>query len=110
MLLQLLLIILFTEKTGPGFFFLTEPLYLFHWYQQVTSRRGQAAGPGVVVVPFDEAGKQVMYRSPPLRQERKIVEDTTDHDAHAKDHEARNIECFWGSLSLAGGGISLKTC
>ena len=34
-----------------------------------------------------QAGKQVMYRSPPLRQERKIVEDTTDDEAHAKDHK-----------------------
>ena len=73
--------------------------------------KGPGSWPGVVVVPFDKAGKQVMYRSPPLRQERKIVEDTTDHDAHAKDHEARNIDqCFWGSVSLAGGSISLKTC
>jgi len=40
---------------------------------------------------FKKAGKQVMYRSPPLRQERKIVEDTTDHDAHAKDHEVFDI-------------------
>lgn len=30
-----------------------------------------------------------MYRSPPLRQEQKIVEDTTDDEAHAKDHKAR---------------------
>ncbi|CAE8611597.1 unnamed protein product [Polarella glacialis] len=36
---------------------------------------------------FKKAGKQVMYRSPPLRQERKVVKDTTDDEAYAKDHK-----------------------
>lgn len=40
---------------------------------------------------FKKAGKQVMYRSPPLRQERKIVEDTTDDEAHAKDHKVFDL-------------------
>eukprot|EP00933_Yihiella_yeosuensis_P042637 TRINITY_DN37285_c0_g1_i1.p1 TRINITY_DN37285_c0_g1~~TRINITY_DN37285_c0_g1_i1.p1 ORF type:complete len:632 (+),score=164.79 TRINITY_DN37285_c0_g1_i1:184-2079(+) len=40
---------------------------------------------------FKKAGKQVMYRSPPLRQERKVVKDTTDDEAHAKDHEVFSI-------------------
>ena len=42
-----------------------------------------------------------MYRSPPLRQERKIVEDTTDHDAHAKDHEAQDMGSF-GLVEFGG--------
>eukprot|EP00913_Durusdinium_trenchii_P034228 g32033.t1 len=40
---------------------------------------------------FKKAGKQVMYRSPPLRQERKIVEDTTDDEAHARDHKVFDL-------------------
>ncbi|CAE7236996.1 FAP100, partial [Symbiodinium pilosum] len=40
---------------------------------------------------FKKAGKQVMYRSPPLRQERKVVEDTTDDEAHARDHKVFDI-------------------
>ncbi|CAJ1433775.1 unnamed protein product [Effrenium voratum] len=40
---------------------------------------------------FKKAGKQVMYRSPPLRQERKVVEDTTDDEAHAADHKVFDI-------------------
>merc|ERR1712217_75541 len=35
---------------------------------------------------FKKAGKQVMYRSPPLRQERREVKDTTDDEAYARDH------------------------
>lgn len=44
-----------------------------------------------------------MYRSPPLRQERKIVEDTTDDEAHARDHK---VGRFWALL--AGGGVGRK--
>eukprot|EP00930_Biecheleria_cincta_P058353 TRINITY_DN44193_c0_g1_i1.p1 TRINITY_DN44193_c0_g1~~TRINITY_DN44193_c0_g1_i1.p1 ORF type:complete len:629 (-),score=163.78 TRINITY_DN44193_c0_g1_i1:26-1912(-) len=40
---------------------------------------------------FKKAGKQVMYRSPPLRQERKVVKDTTDDEAHARDHKVFSI-------------------
>eukprot|EP00931_Biecheleriopsis_adriatica_P073183 TRINITY_DN47522_c0_g1_i1.p1 TRINITY_DN47522_c0_g1~~TRINITY_DN47522_c0_g1_i1.p1 ORF type:complete len:624 (+),score=190.65 TRINITY_DN47522_c0_g1_i1:105-1976(+) len=40
---------------------------------------------------FKKAGKQVMYRSPPLRQERKVVKDTTDDEAHARDHKVFDI-------------------
>jgi len=36
---------------------------------------------------FKKAGKQVMYRSPPLRQERREVKDTTDDEAYAHDHK-----------------------
>merc|ERR1719222_1751071 len=36
---------------------------------------------------FKKAGKQVMYRSPPLRQERKEVKDNTDDEANARDHK-----------------------
>eukprot|EP00928_Gymnodinium_smaydae_P080822 TRINITY_DN64441_c0_g1_i1.p1 TRINITY_DN64441_c0_g1~~TRINITY_DN64441_c0_g1_i1.p1 ORF type:complete len:644 (+),score=256.46 TRINITY_DN64441_c0_g1_i1:193-2124(+) len=36
---------------------------------------------------FKRAGKQVMYRSPPLRQERKVVKNTTDEEANARDHQ-----------------------
>lgn len=33
-----------------------------------------------------KAGKQVMYRSPPLRQERKVVVDTSEQEANERDH------------------------
>jgi len=35
---------------------------------------------------FKKAGKQVMYRSPPLRQERRVVKDDGDDEVHARDH------------------------
>merc|ERR1712139_1473 len=34
-----------------------------------------------------KAGKQVMYRSPPLRQEKKVVEDTSEAEANERDHK-----------------------
>jgi len=40
---------------------------------------------------FKKAGKQIMCRSPPLRQERKVVKDTTDDEAHARDHQVFSI-------------------
>lgn len=40
---------------------------------------------------FKKAGKQVMYRSPPLRQETKVVQDSTDDEAHARDHKVFSI-------------------
>ncbi|CAE7217795.1 FAP100 [Symbiodinium microadriaticum] len=40
---------------------------------------------------FKKAGKQLMYRSPPLRQEHKVVEDNSDDEAHARDHEVFDI-------------------
>lgn len=40
---------------------------------------------------FKKAGKQVMYRSPPMRQEKKVVKDTTDDEAHARDHNVFSI-------------------
>lgn len=36
---------------------------------------------------FKKAGKQVMYRSPPLRQERRVVKDTSEDEANAHDHK-----------------------
>lgn len=35
---------------------------------------------------FKKAGKQVMYRSPPLHKEKKVVTDNTDAEVHAQDH------------------------
>jgi len=35
---------------------------------------------------FKKAGKQVMYRSPPLRQERKVVHDSSDVEKNVRDH------------------------
>merc|ERR1712003_506797 len=35
---------------------------------------------------FKKAGKQVMYRSPPLRQEKREVRDTSEDEANLKDH------------------------
>ncbi|CAE7039292.1 FAP100 [Symbiodinium sp. CCMP2592] len=40
---------------------------------------------------FKKAGKQLMYRSPPLRQEHKVVEDNSDDEAHTRDHEVFDI-------------------
>jgi len=36
---------------------------------------------------FKKAGKQVMYRSPPLRQERKVVKDSSDDEKNVHDHK-----------------------
>eukprot|EP00747_Dinoflagellata_sp_TGD_P184013 gnl/TRDRNA2_/TRDRNA2_39298_c1_seq1.p1 gnl/TRDRNA2_/TRDRNA2_39298_c1~~gnl/TRDRNA2_/TRDRNA2_39298_c1_seq1.p1 ORF type:complete len:472 (+),score=185.45 gnl/TRDRNA2_/TRDRNA2_39298_c1_seq1:3-1418(+) len=36
---------------------------------------------------FKKDGKQVMYRSPPLRQERRVVKDTSEDEANARDHK-----------------------
>lgn len=36
---------------------------------------------------FKNAGKQVMYRSPPLRQQRKVVKDTSDEERNTRDHQ-----------------------
>lgn len=33
-----------------------------------------------------KSGKQVMYRSPPLRQEKRVVKDTTEEEAQRYDH------------------------
>jgi hypothetical protein len=35
---------------------------------------------------FKKAGKQVMYRSPPLRQEKRVVKDTSEEEANKHDH------------------------
>jgi len=35
---------------------------------------------------FKKAGKQVMYRSPPLRQEKRVVRDTSEEEANKHDH------------------------
>jgi len=32
-------------------------------------------------------GKRVMFRSPPLRQERRVVKDTSEEEANARDHK-----------------------
>merc|ERR1719401_1970093 len=40
---------------------------------------------------FKKAGKQVMYRSPPLRQERRVVKDDGDDEEHARDHSVFGI-------------------
>merc|ERR1712228_616473 len=40
---------------------------------------------------FRKAGKQVMYRSPPLRHESKVVADTSDDEANAADHRVFGI-------------------
>mmetsp|Transcript_16806 Transcript_16806/g.38947 ORF Transcript_16806/g.38947 Transcript_16806/m.38947 type:complete len:611 (+) Transcript_16806:134-1966(+) len=34
-----------------------------------------------------KTGKQVMFRSPPLRQERKVVKDTSEDEANARDFQ-----------------------
>merc|ERR1719229_1917440 len=39
---------------------------------------------------FKKAGKQVMYRSPPLRQERRVVKDDGDEE-DARDHNIFGI-------------------
>merc|ERR1712232_1051284 len=36
---------------------------------------------------FKKAGKQIMYRSPPLRQQRKVVKDTSDEERNTRDHQ-----------------------
>jgi hypothetical protein len=36
---------------------------------------------------FRKAGKQVMYRSPPLRTEQKVVEDNRDEEAMVEEHD-----------------------
>merc|ERR1719217_300891 len=35
---------------------------------------------------FKKAGKQVMYRSPPLRQEKRVVRDTSEEEANMETH------------------------
>eukprot|EP00427_Karlodinium_veneficum_P023594 CAMPEP_0169107950 /NCGR_PEP_ID=MMETSP1015-20121227/25165_1 /TAXON_ID=342587 /ORGANISM="Karlodinium micrum, Strain CCMP2283" /LENGTH=614 /DNA_ID=CAMNT_0009169535 /DNA_START=117 /DNA_END=1961 /DNA_ORIENTATION=+ len=40
---------------------------------------------------FKKAGKQVMYRSPPLRQEKRVVRDTSEDEANARDHRVFDI-------------------
>merc|ERR1719401_2041084 len=40
---------------------------------------------------FKKAGKQVMYRSPPLRQEKRVVRDTSEDEANARDHHVFDI-------------------
>lgn len=36
---------------------------------------------------FKKAGKQVMYRSPPLRQEKKLVLSDDEHENNTRDHQ-----------------------
>lgn len=36
---------------------------------------------------FKKAGKQVMYRSPPLHREQKVVQDNGDEEAQAQEHK-----------------------
>merc|ERR1712070_320128 len=40
---------------------------------------------------FKKAGKQVMHRSPPLKKEKRVVRDTTEDEANAKDHSVLGI-------------------
>merc|ERR1719453_2421515 len=40
---------------------------------------------------FKKAGKQVMYRSPPLRQEKRVVKDTSEEEAAKHDHNVFGV-------------------
>merc|ERR1712139_621997 len=46
---------------------------------------------------FKKAGKQVMYRSPPLRQQRKVVKDTSDEERNTRDHQVFGMYIDRGS-------------
>lgn len=40
---------------------------------------------------FKKAGKQVMYRSPPMRQEKRVVRDTSEEEANKHDHSVFGV-------------------
>jgi len=40
---------------------------------------------------FKKAGKQVMYRSPPLRTEKRLIRDTSEEEANKHDHNVFGV-------------------